>query len=1186
MSISVIEFIIWEDFLMDTKKKVIITTATMAAAVTTGAIATTAHADQVNTNVNTNTNAQTTQSQSDLKTAQDQSRQKYADAKSANDAAQTDLNNAKSANVNTENQQTAASAQEAQDAIAQQNAQDSVNAASDALAQAQSDAAKTASDPAAVAKAQSDANAASQANSQAQADLNQASENVKTAQDQAGKAQASVNQAQDQVTQANNNIKTASDAVSQAQTDLNNAKSHQQALSDAQQAVTAAQSQKDTTDTNVNNVQNEFNSKQSAANSAKTNLDNAKAALDNVQKNAPVENQNHITVNDTYINELKKHRGQQLISNDPALDKASDDLLYASQYQSDPAAKAVAVHFDSNGVLSESDTIYATQYAAQLINGIRSQIGSPLVKINTGSITIARDVANEYVRDHKNAYLGHDHDALKSVENNWNASINESNVGDDGFGKTDPTTDDSTNIFNYEGLTRDDLQRAVFNSIRDFIFSDSFQDYGHTTDILGTRYSSDYNTPNASGKTTDGIFYSNYCGIYLGVSFEYDPSNQAVNYAGQTFIHPGTFHFISEWDPDSDYAHVVESMAEHPETGNEKYRQSQWRQEIAVPTATDQTSAIKSAQTAVNNAQSAYDAAQTALAQAQTALNQAKSSQASAQSKLAQAQTNLQRVQAETPNVDDAQAKLTAAQNRLASAKQMAQNAQKALENAQATKANADRALDQAENTLAGAKTKAANAQVALKQANDKLNAVLGANKKVEDAQAKLDAAKAALQVAKSNHDTSAKKLSEAKDAVKAAQDNLAKAQAHADATAKALADAKKALVTDAKVYHDSVSIKPVTIHKGENVPAPEIANPMAQDPTQSLVMGAYLKLAASKLDTIPTGTTAAWSDKTQLASDAQIVGNHQEGATVTFPDGSTMTLNVPLVVLDTETPVTPTNPGKPDQGKTDDHGTTPTTPSKPDQGKTDGHGTTPTTPSKPDQGKTDDHGTTPTPSKPDQGKTDDHDTTPVTPSKPDQGKTDDHDTTPVTPSKPDQGKTDDHKGGNSHTTTPATPTDHNKDSQGKTDPTKPVNPTTPSKPSDSHQTDTNKPSDNSHVTTPTDNTKTDTTTNNTLPSDAHVVDGQVVNAQGQVIPGFKVENGTIVATNNSATTDSVNTTAPVASATTMTREQYRASQNNKSNTDVKTLPQTGNHNQAGLVGLGIATLISMFGLAATNKKY
>ena len=1080
--------------------KLALTAAAVAATtVATGAIATTAHADQVNANVNTNTNTQTTQGQSDLKTAQDQSRQNYADAKSANDAAQADLNNAKSANVNAENQQTTASAQEAQDAIAQQNAQDSVNAASDALAQAQSDAAKTASDPAAVAKAQNDANAASQANSQAQADLNQASENVKTAQDQAGKAQASVNQAQDQVTQANNNVKTASDSVSQAQTDLNNAKSHQQALSNAQQAVTSAQSQKDAADTNVNNAQNDFNSKQSAANSAKTNLDNAKTALDNVQKNAPVEN--HITVNDTYINELKKHRGQQLISNDPALNAASHELKHQNKYQSDPAAKTVAVHFDSKGVLSEADTIYATQYAARLINEIRSQIGSPLVKINTGSIAIAHDVANQYRADNLNIYNhGHDHDGLNKVEQAWNTTISESLSGDSSA--SDYDIDTNTQVNDYQGYTRDDLQRSVYEAITEFLFNDSLHDYGHTTDVLATRYPAEYNTPNSSDKDNNGNYYMNYSEVYLGVSFDYDTSNTPSQLGGLKVLHPGQLHFISEWDPDSAYAKVVEQHVEHPETGNEKYRQSQWRQEIAVPTATDQTSAIKSAQTAVNNAQSAYNAAQTALAQAQSALDQAKSSQASAQSKLAQAQANLQRVQAETPSVDDAQAKLTAAQNKLASAKQMAQNAQKALENAQATKANADHALEQAENTLAGAKTKATNAQVALKQANDKLNAILGANKKIEDAQAKLDAAKAALQVAKSNHDTSAKKLSEAKDAVKAAQDNLAKAQAHADATAKALNSAKEALITDAKVYHDSVSIKPVTIHKGESVPAPEIANPMAQDPTQNLVMGAYLKLAASKLDTIPTGTTAAWGDKAQLASDAQIVGNHQEGATVTFPDGSTMTLNVPLIVLDAESPVTPTNPGKPDQGKTDDHGTTPT-------------------PSKPDQGKTDDHGTTPTPSKPDQGKTDEHGSTPVTPSKP----------------------------------------------------------------SDGHQSDTNKPSDNSHVTTPTDNTKTDTTTNTTLPSDAHVVDGQVVNAQGQVIPGFKVENGTIVATNNSATTASVNTTAPVASATTMTREQYRASQSNKSNTDAKTLPQTGNQSVLGSIALGIAGLMAGLGLAGSGKK-
>ncbi|MGF0083196.1 hypothetical protein, partial [Limosilactobacillus reuteri] len=63
--------------------KLALTVAAVAATtVATGAIATTAHADQVSTNTNTNT--QTKQGQSDLKTAQDQSRQNYADAKSAN----------------------------------------------------------------------------------------------------------------------------------------------------------------------------------------------------------------------------------------------------------------------------------------------------------------------------------------------------------------------------------------------------------------------------------------------------------------------------------------------------------------------------------------------------------------------------------------------------------------------------------------------------------------------------------------------------------------------------------------------------------------------------------------------------------------------------------------------------------------------------------------------------------------------------------------------------------------------------------------------------------------------------------------------------------------------------------------------------------------------------------------------
>ena len=879
-------------------------------------------------------------------------------------------------------------------------------------------------------------------------------------------------------------------------------------MSDAQQAVTSAQSQKDAADTNVNNAQSDFNSKQSATNSAKTNSDNAKKTLADLKNNDHEPIQQTIQVSSDWINLMKSIQNRLVNpSNTTDMNFTTDEgnqyvqlgreIANNNHYISDPTQAAIPIHINEDGTLNKDDQIDATRFVINIVNSIRQQLGFPTLDITENSLEMGTKIAQQYNKDNWNIFPykivnGELHWDLNDphLETHDQSAIYNNDGGNEAASEGIHTVnykipgDDMSDAVSITypknwATNRDQLHQELYNDIIGWIFEDGHQP-GHTEVLLSLH-------------TTNANVVSSHASI------QFDKYNQV--------------HFNIEKDqPDTS---AVISLNNN--------------------SSSNKADQIKSAQTAVNSAQSAYDAAQTALAQAQSALDQAKSSQASAQSKLTEAQANLQRVQAETPSVDDAQAKLTAAQNKLASAKQMAQNAQKALENAQATKANVDRALDQAENTLAVAKTKAANAQVALKQANDKLNAVLGANKKIEDAQAKLDAAKAALQVAKSNHDISAKKLSKAKDAVKAAQDNLAKAQAHTDATAKALANAKEALITDTKVYHDSVSIKPVTIHKGENVPAPQIANPTATDPTQNLVMGAYLKLAASKLDTIPNGTTATWSNKTQLASDAQIVGNHQEVATVTFPDGSTMTLNVPLVVLDAESPVTPTNPGKPDQGKTDDHGTTPVTPSKPDQGKTDDHGTVPVTPSKPDHDKTDDHGTAP-----------------VTPSKPDHGKTDDHGTTPVTPSKPDQGKTD-------HT--------------------KPVNPTTPSKPSDSHQTDTNKPSENSHVTTPKDDTKTDTTTNTTLPSDAHVVDGQVVNTQDQFIPGFKVENGTIVATNNSATT------ASVANATTMTREQYRASQNSKNNTDAKTLPQTGNHSALSSIALGVAGLMAGLGLLKVEKR-
>ena len=109
-----------------------------------------------------------------------------------------------------------------------------------------------------------------------------------------------------------------------------------------------------------------------------------------------------------------------------------------------------------------------------------------------------------------------------------------------------------------------------------------------------------------------------------------------------------------------------------------------------------------------------------------------------------------------------------------------------------------------------------------------------------------------------------------------------------------------------------------------------------------------------------------------------------------------------------------------------------------------------------------------------------------------------------------------------------------------------------------------------------------------TVPAGTHVQGDHLIDSIGNVVPGYKVVNGQVVKTTNTATgsSSSVNYTEPTTSAVTMTREQYRTSQNNKTNTDTKTLPQTGNHSALSSIALGVAGLMAGIGLAGADKKH
>lgn len=109
-----------------------------------------------------------------------------------------------------------------------------------------------------------------------------------------------------------------------------------------------------------------------------------------------------------------------------------------------------------------------------------------------------------------------------------------------------------------------------------------------------------------------------------------------------------------------------------------------------------------------------------------------------------------------------------------------------------------------------------------------------------------------------------------------------------------------------------------------------------------------------------------------------------------------------------------------------------------------------------------------------------------------------------------------------------------------------------------------------------------------TVPAGTHVQGDHLIDSIGNVVPGYKVVNGQVVKTSNTATgsSSSVNYTEPITGAVTMTREQYRASQNNKTNSDAKTLPQTGNHSALSSIALGVAGLMAGIGLAGADKKH
>ncbi len=385
---------------------------------------------------------------------------------------------------------------------------------------------------------------------------------------------STINQLNDQLA---NDLKQNVQQEQAAKNDLKqpNQADNQKQLADAQNAA--------------NKAQNEANNAQNVLSQAKSTLsadqDALKAAQD-VQKNQVT---NTIKLPDGYVDAWKEYLK---IGNGSFLDEQSHPGLYKKMkmldkegnnlnsggYNYNPAYAKIKVTLNPNGTLSREDSIKATQFAVSLLNPIREAIGTTPYKITNASIDVAQDVANGYRKDNWDTWKNsHDYNVLsRNDEQAGNLPIKWgiNNIGESwyGSGETDSwqsKSDDGT-------LTLNDLYEQIYEAICCFLFKDSNQDYGHTTDVLGTRTVS-----------TD----SNY-GDKLGVNFDYTPGVAVWNvedvrgpYQISVKTNTGGFHFNTIADASSKNIQrlVNEGYIVDTADPNAKVNQVGYCDEIAIP---------------------------------------------------------------------------------------------------------------------------------------------------------------------------------------------------------------------------------------------------------------------------------------------------------------------------------------------------------------------------------------------------------------------------------------------------------------------------------------------------------------------------------------------------------------------------------------------------------------------------
>ena len=456
--------------IMSNTKKILQAVALAGAVTATGAVATTVHAD---TTVPAASGQATTDAQSQLNNLKSQ--QQAAETAMAQDhqnqmSAATSAANAKIADLNNQ-----MSANNASQAAANSAALASGTAQINAAAKSATDA-ENASYSQAVASQQA-------ANSQA---LTEAAKHIvtpaqKQAQTSAENAsfQTAVNAAHAAYNAANAQLKSEYDAANQKINDQ---------IVTIQNRQTADQQQKLTEATAT--VDRQLNDAAKAAQdaTAKVNADHTAVANAQTTVNAAQSDFNNASQK---LNEAKQETqsDKQLSTDYPqfVVLKAKDNIGYnigltTDDWQdTDPVDQATKLHFDDNGNLSDEDQNIANVFAANIMNYMRKQIGSPLVKVSSEGNAMQKRLMDldQQLTGMDDMTLHHTIDATHQLMNSG-AIITRAENAAESFGSGSVHRDVPTVA---------DLKNEIYNSIARWISEegnvDPNQPFGHRYILLG-----------------------------------------------------------------------------------------------------------------------------------------------------------------------------------------------------------------------------------------------------------------------------------------------------------------------------------------------------------------------------------------------------------------------------------------------------------------------------------------------------------------------------------------------------------------------------------------------------------------------------------------------------------------------------------------------------------------------------